>query len=95
MIYLVSRNRRLYSPESYKDISFREAMKILYPLKEVQLDSETMGLDCHTKALLTLQLGCTENQVVFDWTTLTKEEKKELKEYMESERLFIGHNLIT
>lgn len=70
-------------------------MEILYPLKEVQLDSETMGLDCHTKALLTLQLGCTENQVVFDWTTLTKEEKRELKEYMESERLFIGHNLIT
>lgn len=95
MIYLVSRNRRLHSPESYKDISFREAMEILYPLKEVQLDSETMGLDCHTKALLTLQLGCTENQVVFDWTTLTKEEKQELKEYLESDRLFIGHNLIT
>ena len=69
-------------------------MEILYPLKEVQLDSETMGLDCHTKALLTLQLGCTENQVVFDWTTLTKEEKQELKEYLESDRLFIGHNLM-
>ncbi len=69
-------------------------MDILYPLKEVQLDSETMGLDCHTKALLTLQLGCTENQVVFDWTTLTKEEKQELKEYLESDRLFIGHNLM-
>ena len=94
MIYLVSRNRNLYSPENYKDISFKEAMAILYPLKEVQLDSETMGLDCHTKALLTLQLGCTENQVVFDWTTLTKEEKQELKEYLESDRLFIGHNLM-
>lgn len=69
-------------------------MEILYPLKEVQLDSETRGLDCYTKALLTLQLGCTENQVVFDWTTLTKEEKQELKEYLESDRLFIGHNLM-
>lgn len=43
---------------------------------------------------MTLQLGCTENQVVFDWTTLTTEEKRQIKEYMESERLFIGHNLM-
>lgn len=70
-------------------------MEILYPLKEVQLDSETTGLDCHTKALLTLQLGCAENQVVFDWATLTVDEKRQIKEYIESERLFIGHNLIT
>lgn len=95
MIYLVSRNRGLYSPERYQQIPFDEAMQILLPLKEVQIDSETMGLDCHTKALLTLQLGCTDDQVVFDWTTLTKEEKKVLKDYLESDRLFIGHNLIT
>ena len=69
-------------------------MSILIPLKEVQLDTETMGLDCHTKELLTLQLGCTENQVVFDWTTLTLDERKILKEYLESDRLFIGHNLM-
>lgn len=94
MIYLVSKNRGLYSPEKYTDILFREAMNLLQPLKEVQLDSETRGLDCHTKALLTLQLGCTEFQIVFDWTTLTKEEKYELKEYLESDRLFIGHNLM-
>lgn len=94
MIYLVSKNRELFSPEKYQIIQFREAMEVLGPLKEVQLDSETMGLDCHTKALLTLQLGCTENQVVFDWTTLTNEEKQELKEYLESDRLFIGHNLM-
>ena len=87
MIYLVSKNRELFSPEKYQIIQFREAMEVLGPLKEVQLDSETMGLDCHTKALLTLQLGCTENQVVFDWTTLTNEEKQELKEYLESDRL--------
>lgn len=67
---------------------------MLFPLKEVQIDSETMGLDCHTKSLLTLQLGCTENQIVFDWTTLTINEKRQLKEYIESDRLFIGHNLM-
>lgn len=94
MIYLVSRNKSLFNPEKYQEASFEEAMKILETLKEVQLDSETQGLDCHTKPILTLQLGCTENQIVFDWTTLTKEEKLILKEYLESERLFIGHNLM-
>lgn len=94
MVYLVSRNRTLFKSELYKTISFKEAFTILLPLKEVQIDSETKGLDCHTKELLTLQLGCTENQIVFDWTTLTTDEKKQLKEYIESERLFIGHNLM-
>lgn len=94
MVYLVSRNRNLFRPEKYQQIEFAEAMQMLNPLKEVQLDTETMGLDCHTKALLTIQLGCTEFQVVFDWTTLTKAEKAELKEYLESDRLFIGHNLM-
>ena len=51
-------------------------------------------MDAHSKALLTIQLGNKENQVVFDWTTLTKEEKFKLKEYLESERLLIGWNLM-
>lgn len=95
MVYLVSKNKALFESPSYETISFREAMTMLDPLKEVQLDSETMGLDCHTKALLTLQLGCVKFQIVFDWTTLTSAEKAELKAYLESDRLFIGHNLIT
>lgn len=94
MIYLVSRNKSLFSPEKYKQVEFSEAMKVLIPLKVVQFDTETMGLDCHTKALLTIQLGNKHNQVVFDWTTLTSEEKKILKEYLESDRLFLGWNLM-
>ena len=95
MVYLVSQNKTLFESALYKMASFEEALTMLFPLKEVQIDSETMGLDCHTKSLLTLQLGCTENQIVFDWTTLTIDEKRQLKEYIESDRLFIGHNLIT
>ena len=94
MIYLVSKNKNLFNPEKYTEISFMKAMNILRPLKFVQLDSETQGLDCHTKPILTLQLGCTENQVVFDWTTLSQSEIMELKEYLESDRTFIGHNLM-
>lgn len=94
MIYLVSKNKNLFNPEKYKEISFQGAMEMLSPLEIVQLDSETQGLDCHTKPILTLQLGCTENQVVFDWATLSQSEIMELKEYLESDRLFIGHNLM-
>ena len=95
MVYLVSQNKTLFESALYKMASFEEALTMLFPLEEVQIDSETMRLDCHPKSLLTLQLGCTENQIVFDWTTLTIDEKRQLKEYIESDRLFIGHNLIT
>lgn len=94
MIYLVSRNKGLFSPTKYQQINFDEALGILIPLKLVQFDTETMGLDPHTKELLTVQLGNKENQVVFDWTTLGVLEKRILKDYFESDRVFLGWNLM-
>lgn len=44
MIYLVSKNQRLFNSNEYTDISFEGAIDILNPLEEVQLDTETMGL---------------------------------------------------
>ena len=94
MIYLVSRNKTLFGSTRYKQVEFREAMDFLWSLKIAQFDTETTGLDAHTKDLLTIQLGNRINQVVFDWTTLTKEERLELKRYFESDVLFIGWNLM-
>lgn len=94
MIYLVSRNKTLFRPEKYQHIPFEKAMDFLLPLKRVQFDTETMGLDAHTKDLLTVQLGNKNNQVVFDWTTLTECEKRSLKDYLESGVLVIGVNLM-
>ena len=74
MIYLVSRNKSLFGSTRYKEVSFKEAIVLLLPLKFVQFDTETKGLDAHTKELLTVQLGCREFQVVFDWTTMSQEE---------------------
>ena len=94
MIFLVSKNKGLFSPEKYKQVDFLDAMKILDPIRLVQLDTETMGLDCHTKDLLTLQLGNKENQVVFDWVTLSKEEKRQLKALLEDPaKIYLGWNL--
>ena len=94
MIYLVSHNKSLFQTDKYIEATMEQAMSVLLPLKLCQLDSETKGLDCHTKALLTVQLGNKNNQVVIDWTTLTLREKQLVKDYLESDRLFLGWNLM-
>ena len=94
MIYLVSHNKSLFKTDKYVEATMEQAMSVLLPLKLCQLDSETRGLDCHTKALLTIQLGNRDNQVVIDWTTLTQREKQIVKDYLESDRLFLGWNLM-
>lgn len=94
MIYLVSHNKSLFQTDKYIEATMEQAMSVLLPLKLCQLDSETKGLDCHTKALLTIQLGNRDNQVVIDWTTLTPKEKRIVKNYLESDRLFLGWNLM-
>ena len=94
MIYLVSHNKSLFQTDKYIEATLKQAMSVLLPLKLCQLDSETKGLDCHTKALLTIQLGNKDNQVVIDWTTLTPREKQIVKNYLESDRLFLGWNLM-
>lgn len=94
MIYLVSHNKSLFQTDKYIEATIEQAMSVLLPLKLCQLDSETKGLDCHTKALLTIQLGNRDNQVVIDWTTLTPKEKRIVKNYLESDRLFLGWNLM-
>ena len=43
MIFLVSKNKGLFSPEKYKQVDFLDAMKILDPIRLVQLDTETSG----------------------------------------------------
>lgn len=94
MIYLVSHNKSLFQTDKYVEATMKQAMSVLLPLKLCQLDTETKGLDCHTKALLTIQLGNKDNQVVIDWTTLTPKEKQIVKNYLESDRLFLGWNLM-
>lgn len=94
MIYLVSHNKSLFQTDKYIEATMEQAMSVLLPLKLCQLDTETKGLDCHTKALLTIQLGNKNNQVVIDWTTLTLKEKQIVKNYLESDRLFLGWNLM-
>ena len=90
MIYLVTTNNLLPNNDTIKIVSVEESLKYLEPLQLVGLDTETTGLDCWTKELLSIQLGCRDFQVVVDCKTI---DVSYYKEYLESDRLFIGWNL--
>lgn len=90
MIYLVTLQNELFNNSVYKIISVEESLRLLEPLNKVGLDTETTGLDPYTKDLKLLQLGCFEYQIVIDASTI---DILRYKEYLESNRLFIGWNL--
>ena len=89
MIYLVSLQQRLY-PDEITLISVDKSLELLKSLNIVGLDTETRGMDPYTKELLSVQLGCNDFQVVVDCTSV---DIRLYKDYLESERLFIGWNL--
>ena len=58
MIYLVSKNKTLFGSTRYDEISFNGAINILRSLgKLLQLDTETTGLDEHTKTMIATAMG--------------------------------------
>ena len=90
MIYLVSNQKTLFESENYKVIGVKESLELLNPLTIVGLDTETQGFSPFLKKLLLLQLGNRDFQVVIDCTTV---DVALYKEYLESDRLFLGWNL--
>ena len=89
MIYLVTRQRELFTSNVYKVVGVEESLSLLSPLTVVGVDTETTGLDCHTDTLLSLQLGCYDFQVVIDCLTI---DIRLYKEFLESDRLFLFWN---
>lgn len=89
MVYLVSKEPRLISPENYQVISAEKALELLEPLTIIGADTETEGLDPYRNKLLSVQLGNEDFQVVIDCLTI---DIQLFKEYLESDRLFIFWN---
>ena len=89
MIYVVT-TQILPPSDIFEVITPEYALQLLEPLRVVGLDTETMGFDPYTKQLMLLQLGCYDFQVVIDCTTI---DVKFFKDYMQSDRLFIGWNI--
>lgn len=90
MIYLVTGQKSLFNSENYKVISVEESLRLLNPLTNVGLDTETQGFSPFLKKLFLLQLGNRDFQVVIDCTTI---DVTLYREYLESDRLFLGWNL--
>lgn len=89
MIYVVTQ-QILPESKKYQTVSPIAALYMLERLKKVGLDTETRGFDPYTKELIMLQLGCYEFQVVIDITTV---DINFFKEFLQSDRLFIGWNI--
>jgi len=90
MVYLVTEQTELFNSDSYKVISVEESLALLQPYTSLGLDTETSGLDPYTCELLLVQIGNREVQVVIDCRTI---DIKVYKEFLESERTFLGWNL--
>ena len=82
MIYLVTGNPSLFDNENkdYTVISVEKSLSLLRPLSIIGVDTETEGIDVHTKKLLLAQFGCFDFQVVVDCRTIDITLYKELLE---------------
>ena len=92
MIYLVTGNSSLFNSEDaeYTIISIEESLKLLNSLSIIGVDTETEGIDVHTKKLLLAQFGCFDFQVVVDCRTIDITNYKKLRE--DSNKLFLFWN---
>jgi DNA polymerase-1 len=88
MIYLVTNQASLFSAPGYSLATVEESLEYLKQLDIIGFDTETMGLDPHTKELLSMQLGNEERQYVVDCKTVDPRKYKELLETKE----LIMHN---
>jgi DNA polymerase I-like protein with 3'-5' exonuclease and polymerase domains len=90
MIYLVTTNQ-LYESDKYEIISLEKSLELLNACEELEVDSETFGLDPHIVDLLCFQFGnkLADFQIVVDCQTI---DIKNYKEILETKQL-IGHNL--
>lgn len=90
MIYLVT-NNVLYQSDKYEIISIEKSLHLLSQCTEIEVDSETTGIDPHIVDLLCFQFGNKEKdfQIVVDCQTV---DIKNYKEILETKQL-IGHNL--
>lgn len=73
MIYLVTEQQRFFKSEAYQIMDKETALKLILEHDWIEYDSETEGLDPHTKALLCIQFGLGEDQIVVDTTTVDVE----------------------
>ena len=88
MIYLITNQQSMFNSVGYSIVSIEDSLEYLKTLDVIGFDTETMGMDPHTKSLLSMQLGDGEKQYVVDCTTVDPQEYKEVLE----SKILIMHN---
>jgi len=88
MIYTIG-CPRLITTQQFTEVTVAYCLDYFKNHKSVQLDTETKGKDPHTKKILSLQLGDSDNQFVIDVRRINILLFKELIE----SKIIIGHNL--
>lgn len=91
MIYVVTREQKLFESDFYKTISVEESLQLMEDCKVLQYDSETTGRDARICNILCIQFGnkSKDFQIVVDCTTI---DIMVYKDILES-KLLIGQNL--
>lgn len=91
MIYVVTREQKLFESDFYKTISIEESLQLMEDCKVLQYDSETTGRDARICNILCIQFGnkSKDFQIVVDCTTI---DIMVYKNILES-KLLIGQNL--
>lgn len=91
MIYVVTREQKLFESDFYKTISIEESLQLMEDCKVLQYDSETTGRDARICNILCIQFGnkSKDFQIVIDCTTI---DIMVYKDILES-KLLIGQNL--
>ena len=90
MIYLVTKQQKLFDSDRYKCITPKKALKLLESETILGADTETTGLDPYECKLLTIQLGTEDFQVVWDCVSYPITLLKDLLE--RKDILFLWHN---
>lgn len=91
MIYLVSKQKSLFESDLYQPLDKKEALDMIMAVQEIEFDSETEGLDPHTKKLLCTQYGLGEHQIVVDNTSIDINYFKPV--FSDAEKILLGWNL--
>jgi len=79
MRYLITGQQQIPSP-NYETCTVQESLNYLNNLEEIAVDTETLGFDPYTCALISLQLGDGTNQYFIDTATIDIQNYKELLE---------------
>lgn len=88
MIYAVTKQQFIH--ESIQSCTLQDCIDYCMSIDEISIDTETKGFDPHSDAMLSIQLGDSQNQYFIEWETSYSTELLPL--FQDKTKTFIFHN---